>query len=128
MARLFTGRALSWAILASLAVAWAAVGQSALGADTSARRAIKKWRRLPNHYSKVVTEAQREKIYKIKKEYYPKIEELESKLKAIKKERNEKIAAVLTPEQQKKVEEASSKPKKEVKAVEAVPPAEKPAQ
>ena len=68
-------------------------------------------RRLPPHYAKVVDEKQREEIYKIQEEYQPKIDALQKQLDALKKERDDKIAAVLTPEQKKQLEDAAASAK-----------------
>jgi len=61
--------------------------------------------RLPAYYGKVVDEKQRKAIYAIQIEYHPKIEALRKQLEDLMKERDEKVADVLTPEQQAKVEE-----------------------
>jgi hypothetical protein len=80
-------------------------------------KAVKKIRkgRLPNYYADVVTDKQREDIHKIQEEYQPKIEALQTQIDALKKEMNEKVSAVLTEEQRKKVEEAAAKSKKDKK-------------
>ena len=122
MVRTFTSRFLCWATLASLAVAFAAVTQPALGADGPVRKTLSKRGRLPAHYAPVVDEKQREDIYKIQEEYRPKIEALETQLKALKKERDDKIAALLTAEQKKLVEAAKAKP---AETAPAAPPVEK---
>jgi Spy/CpxP family protein refolding chaperone len=57
----------------------------------------------------VVSEKQRETIYGIQAEYAAKIEVLETQLKTLKAERDKRMAAVLTAEQQKKVEDATAK-------------------
>jgi hypothetical protein len=62
--------------------------------------------RLPAYYGQVVDDVQREKIYSIQKEYQPKIDELKAQLSQLLQERNEKILGVLSPEQQKKIQEA----------------------
>jgi hypothetical protein len=131
MVRTFAGRLLCWATLVSLAVAFAAVEQPTLGADAP-RRARGLRSRLPAHYASVVNDEQREKIYKIQEEYRPKIEALETQLKTLKKERDDKIAAVLTAEQKKQVEAAAAKaiekPAKSAETAPAAPPAaQKPA-
>jgi len=64
--------------------------------------------KLPAYYAKVVTPEQREQIIKIQKEYQPKIDALQAQLKALINERNEKIEALLTPEQKKQIEEATA--------------------
>jgi Spy/CpxP family protein refolding chaperone len=84
-----------------------------------AARVVKKIRgrgRLPNYYANVVTEKQRDEIYKIQEEYRPKIDAAKSQLDALNKEMNEKIAAVLTAEQKKKIEETEAAAKAEKKA------------
>ena len=64
--------------------------------------------RLPAYYGTVVDDKQRQAIYDIQKEYHPKIAALKAQLEALIKERDEKIEAVLTPEQLNKVEEAKA--------------------
>ena len=73
---------------------------------------------LPAYYGKVVDKEQRQTIYKIQEEYAPKIAALKAQLTAMIKERNDEIAAVLTPEQQKKVKDlkAAAKAKRQKKA------------
>jgi len=61
--------------------------------------------RLPNYFSGVVNEEQREKIYAIQKEYEPKISQLRQELDSLTKARDEKINAVLTAEQKKKIDD-----------------------
>ncbi len=88
-------------------------------AKTPAGRKIKKFRgRLPAHYGSVVEKDQRQAIYKVQEEYAGKITQLRVQLRAITKERDEKIAALLTPEQLAKVNElkATAKLKRQAKA------------
>jgi hypothetical protein len=99
-------------ILVSFAVLLAAQGQSILGDDAPAKQALPKKTttlrgRLPAHYGKVVTEQQRNLIYKIQAEYRPKVDLLEAQLTLLKRERDTKIEAVLTPAQKKLIEEAT---------------------
>jgi Spy/CpxP family protein refolding chaperone len=130
MKRTFARRVLCWAALASLAVAFASVDQPVLGADAPVKKMLsKRSRRLPANYAPVVTEEQREKIFKIQEEYQAKIAPLETQLKELRKERDDKIAAVLTAEQKKKIEEAAAKAKekkaaKPAETTPAAPPAE----
>jgi len=138
MVRTVALRIVRWAMLASMAVVLTTAPQAAFGDD--AKPAVKKAvakrgkmlrGRLPAHYAQVVTDEQKEKIYKIQEEYKPKIDAARAQLDALVKEQKEKIAAVLTLEQQKKVEEAAAKPKeKGAKPKEEKPaaPAEKPAE
>jgi hypothetical protein len=61
--------------------------------------------RLPNYHREVVDQDQRETIYKLQADYAPRIAELRSQLDALIAERDRKIAAVLTPEQRRKIEQ-----------------------
>ena len=75
--------------------------------------------------------AQKQFAAKIQEEYKPKIDAARAQLDALVKEQNEKIAAVLTPEQKKKVEEAAANVKEKgakPKAEQPATPAEKPAE
>jgi Spy/CpxP family protein refolding chaperone len=126
MLRKLASRLLSWATLLSLAVAFATMTQSSFGAE----KKIKRGRNRIAAYEQVATPEQREKITKIEDEYKPKIAELHSqikdlkaKLQAMEKERDEKVAAVLTPDQKKQADDASKKGKhKGGKAAEAASP------
>lgn len=84
---------------------------------TKGAKATKPRGRLPNYFSGVVTEEQRAKIYAIQGEFDPQIKELSLKLDALKKERDEKILALLTPEQKKKIDDlkAAAKQSREKK-------------
>jgi len=83
--------------------------------------------RLPNYYAEVVDKAQREAIYKIQQEYEPKLAELRRQLEALTKQRDEKIRAVLTPEQLKKVEQLQEEARKKREAAKAKPSQGQPA-
>ena len=111
---------LLWAALASLAVLLGGAASPAIGQDekpaakkAAAKKAKKPRGRLPAYYGEVVNEKQRETIYKIQAEYKSKIDALKAELAALMKERNKKVAAVLTPEQAKKVKELKAKAKAE---------------
>lgn len=115
MARTISSRIAVWATLALLAIALASVHRPTIAQDQgtdakpAAAKKAKEFRgRLPNYYRMVVDEKQREAIYKIQEEYAPKIAELKAQLAAITQERDEKVAAVLTPEQLQKIEEAKA--------------------
>jgi hypothetical protein len=56
-------------------------------------------RRLPNYYSRVVDENQRETIYEIQREYFDQIAALRARITALELDRNGKIEAVLSAEQ-----------------------------
>ena len=61
-------------------------------------------KRLPDHYAAVIDDAQRDEIYAIQARYAPEIEKLQAQLSAVMGRRNAEIRAVLTPEQQIKVD------------------------
>lgn len=84
---------------------------------TKGTKAAKPRGRLPSYFSGVVTDEQRGKIYAIQREFDPKIKELSLKLDALKKERDEKILALLSPEQRKKIDDlkAAAKQSREKK-------------
>jgi hypothetical protein len=116
------------AILLALAAACLIMAQSVIGADSieSVKKVTrKKGHRLPPHYAKVVKPGQREQIYTIQEKYQPKLEALEAQIKGMKQQRDREIAAVLTPEQRKKIEEASGKEVKWAEPAEKVPPTQK---
>ena len=113
------------------------VGQSlpALAAERAApaapakAEAKKPSHRLPNYFGDLgLEEGQRDKIYAVQDEYGPKIEALERQLETLRKERDAKVAAVLTPDQVKKLDDlkSASKAKRDTKKP-AVKKSEKPA-
>jgi len=116
--RMGIGNLLScWAVMAAMAAPPAYTQEKAPNAPKAAakkgdsgkgeqRRGI-----LPPYYRNVVDEKQREAIYKIQEEYAPKIANLKSQLESLTKDRDAKIAAVLTPEQRKKVEQLQAEAK-----------------
>jgi Spy/CpxP family protein refolding chaperone len=114
MTRKAMSRIVFWALLISLSAALTSADRPAF-ADGPIKKVVKKERasrgHLPKYYANVVTEEQREKILKIQEEYKPKIEALQAQLKVLKKEQDDKISAVLSEEQKKKVEEAKAKEK-----------------
>ncbi len=134
MVRTMASRLACWTALLSMAVAFAALQRPALSADgkSPAKKMLgRKGHHLPPYYTDVIDDKQREEIYKIQDEYQPKIAALEAQLKALRKEQSEKIAAVLTPEQKKQIEEAAAKAKaaakekKKAAEPQSVKPAEK---
>jgi|GEM_PF-968690 len=74
--------------------------------------------RLPNYYREVVTEAQREKILAIQRQYAAKIDPLRRELEKLTRERDQEIESVLTPEQKKQLEDikAAAKAKRDAKS------------
>ena len=125
MLRTIAGRVVGWTALVSLAGVLTTVEQPVLSADGPVKKAMaKRGRRLlPKYYDQVTTTAEQQAaIQKIQDEYDPKIEALQTQLKALQKERTEKIAAVLTPEQRKQIESAKAKDKERRKAAKVEPP------
>jgi Spy/CpxP family protein refolding chaperone len=61
-------------------------------------------RRLPNFYSQVVSNAQRDKVYEIQAAYFEPMEMLTLRLERLVAERDAQMEAVLTAEQKAKVE------------------------
>ncbi len=69
---------------------------------------------LPPYYKDVIDGVQRDKIYKIQDAYDQQINDLEKQVKELRGKRDAEIAALLTPEQKKRMEElaAAAKVKK----------------
>jgi Spy/CpxP family protein refolding chaperone len=123
-----------WTTLALLAILLACLARPTIGQDegkasqpAAAKTAKKSRGRLPNFYRQVVDPQQRETIYKIQAEYAPKIAELQAQLEKLIKERDEKIAAVLTPEQRKRVEDLKAAARAKRQPRKQKPPAKTPA-
>ena len=72
-------------------------------AEKTEKKVEGKSRRLPAHYKDVVSQAQREAIYRVQAEYGAKIAELKTRLSKLQAERKAKIEALLTPEQKQKI-------------------------
>lgn len=113
--------------LVAFAAAVAILAGPALAQEKpSAQKAKKPSVHMPIYYGQVIDPPQREKITAILVEFSPKINALKTQLEALTKERDEKVAAVLTPEQAKKVEQlkaaarAKRRAAKEAKAQETV--------
>ncbi|REK15832.1 MAG: hypothetical protein DWQ37_08420 [Planctomycetota bacterium] len=88
--------------------------------EEAAPKATARSQRLPNHYSGVVSDEQRDKIYAVQKEFESRIEEKKAELRAIVAERDKAIESILSPEQLQVVErlraEAAAKRKARAKA------------
>ena len=93
-------------LLATGSLLWAAEESAKPKADASKKAETR--RRLPPHYADVVTEEQREAIYKIQDEHAPEIEAQEAKLIAVRKKLDDAMREVLKPDQLKKVDEAAA--------------------
>jgi hypothetical protein len=78
---------------------------SAQDAKPAAKAATKPRGRLPAYYGQVVSKEQREKIYSVQQSYAERIAALEAQLKELQEKMNGEIRAVLTAEQQKKIDE-----------------------
>ena len=83
--------------------------------EPAAKKRAKASGRLPNQYGKVVTPDQRKAIYEIQRRYAPGIQELEDMLATLEADRDEEIRGLLTPAQQKQLDEyvAAAKAKRE---------------
>jgi len=110
------GLGLSLALLMPLALTGI---ESVRGADeTKSKKAETKEKapakgRLPQYYSKAeVDEKQKAQIYKIQADYDAQIDKLTAELAALKAKRDAEIRAVLTKEQQKKLDAAIEEAKK----------------
>jgi hypothetical protein len=131
-------RVVLWTTLALLAVAWAGAGHPVAGQDSeqdakpAAAQKAKKFRgRLPAHFGRVVSQQQRQAIYKIQEEYWPKISALKEQLAALTNERDEKVRALLTPEQAKKIDElkaAAAAKRRQKRSAGQEPAAQEPSQ
>lgn len=120
-------------ILFVLAMLAGSIPTTLLAAEKAAKEpaeAKKATGRLPLFYREVVTPEQRDKVYQIQAEYQPKLAALSKQVAALTKEQNEKIDALLTPEQLQKVAQlkaaaaakrAASQPAEPAKAKPAKP-------
>lgn len=114
----------AWACLMGASIAAGAEADTANKAVPAAEAKGPRGR-LPAHYAEVVDEKQRAAIYAIQQEYAERIKQLRLQLDAVTKERDQKIAAVLTPEQKDKVAELAEAAKaKRERQREGVPPAQ----
>ena len=96
---------------------WTVLGQEKSGSPKSAKSTSsatpalqKKERakprgRLPAYFSRVVSETQREEIYKIQREYRVQIEKLKTDLEKLETDMNMEVFAVLSEEQRMRVTE-----------------------
>jgi len=126
-------RTVRYATLAVLAITLLAMHDRAVSQEKAEDQApapatakVRKFRgRLPNYYSQVVDQQQREKIYAIQREYKPKIDALKAQLAALTKERDDEVSEVLTPQQREKIEQLreEAKAKREAKRKPKAPPA-----
>jgi hypothetical protein len=91
-------------------------------AATKGKAKAKSAPRLPAHYKDVVSDEQKAKIFAIQKELGPKIAELRKQLASLTAEQTQKIEAVLTPEQLKKIEELKAAAKKQRDAKKSAKP------
>lgn len=99
---------LAVSLLASGSLLWAAEESAPEKPKADASKKAETRRRLPPHYADVVTEEQREAIYKLQDEHAPEIEEHEAKLLAVRKKLDDAVRGVLKPDQLKKVDEATA--------------------
>jgi len=82
--------------------------------------------RVPSGYSKLgLTDQQKEKLYKIQAEYYPKIQGLEKQVDNLRDKRVQEFESVLTAPQKRLLAEAGQKKKAAAEAKKAVKAAAK---
>lgn len=74
-------------------------------AKAERKKADKVTGRLPAYYKGVVNDEQRQQIYKIMAECAPRLADLHAQLRKATKEQDDKIEALLTPEQKQKIAE-----------------------
>lgn len=103
-------------------------------ASTTSQKPKRSYHRLPPYYGQVVTPEQRKQIYAIQDEYGPKIDALRQQLEQLLRERDQKIASLLTEQQRKEIERLrqEAKAKRTAKqnsapSPKSTPAAEKPA-
>jgi hypothetical protein len=92
-------------------------GDAAKAQPKDAKKAPAKGR-LPAYYAQIVNEGQRQRIYQIQASYYPKIDALQAEIDALVAQRDAEIRAVLSPEQQQRLDAriADAQAKKAAKA------------
>lgn len=95
-------------LLASGSLLWAAEESASEKPKADASKKAETRRRLPPHFADVVTEEQREAIYKIQDEHAPQIEAQEAKLLELQKKLDDAVRGVLKPDQLKKVDESAA--------------------
>jgi hypothetical protein len=88
--------------------AWAAEEKPAAKSESKATEKVEKEgrgspRRLPAHYKEVVTQEQREAIYRIQDEYGGKMAELKARMDELQRQQAAKIEALLTAEQKRRI-------------------------
>jgi hypothetical protein len=96
-------------LFASAAACWTAYSQ-----ETKAR--AKPRGRLPSYYGDVVTQEQRDAIYKIQESYESQLAALREQLKALVAKRDAEVQAVLSPEQREQVKRLAAEAKAEREA------------
>jgi hypothetical protein len=114
------GLLFGWGILAFVPACLAA--DAAKAAAKTASAVAEKPRtvghRLPPYYKDVVTEDQRQAIYRIQEEYGPKIGEAKARLADLQQQQAAKIEALLSPDQKQKLAQlhATAAAKRKAKA------------
>ena len=110
MVRTMLSRVVCWTTLLSLAVVFATAEQGVLRADGPVKKAMAK-EPAASRGTTIKLPRQTNNVRRLTrfKRICPKIAKLQAELKALREERDEKIAAVLTPEQKKQLEEAKAR-------------------
>ena len=111
------------AFLLAFGLLWLAGAPAVLAQEKAAAKTGRtgNFRRLPPYYKELVTEQQREVIYKIQDEFGPKLAELKGRLAELQGQQQAQIEAVLTAEQKAKLQQIRVSSKRQQKR--AAPPA-----
>lgn len=89
-------------LLGSIAIAAIVLGlPNCIGQEVKAAKG-----RLPPHYSDIVTETQRQKIYLIQHKYAETLAELEAKIAQLQKQRDAEIEGLLDDDQKQRLKQA----------------------
>ena len=104
------------AVVLAVGLLWLAPGPVGAQEKTEAKTGrTGNYRRLPPGYKEVVTDQQRDAIYKIQDEFGPKLAELKGKLAELQGQQQAKIEAVLMPEQKAKLQQIKAGSKRQQK-------------
>ena len=91
-----------------LAVTFCLTLPALVAADDSSSARAEPRGRLPSYFAQVVTPQQKEQVYQAQSEYEQQIDELEAKIEALEKKRDEAVRALLTAEQRKQVDQLAA--------------------
>jgi Spy/CpxP family protein refolding chaperone len=93
----------AWLVQSGIAASQETPNASPPAAKVAGAKAEKLTGRVPAYYKTVVTDDQRQQIYKIMAEYTPRLIALKGQLNQLTNEQDKRIEALLTPEQKQKI-------------------------